>query len=70
MEKNIVNLTMAVVSMIVPAALTEGAPIAKATESIKIKLNPIVLETNPWLGKRTTMERIASLLLKKQAMNS
>jgi len=70
MEKNIVNLTMAVVSMIVPAALTEGAPIAKATENIKIKLNPIAPETNPWLGKRTTMEHVASLLPKKQAMNS
>jgi hypothetical protein len=59
MEKNIVSPIMGLVNLIVPAVLMEAVPIVKTTETIKIELNSVVPMTNPWIGKKSTIENIA-----------
>jgi hypothetical protein len=59
MEKNIVNLIMVLASMTAPADQTEGAHTVQATENIKIKLESIVPEKNPWIGKPRDFSNMA-----------
>jgi hypothetical protein len=59
MEKNIVSLTMAAIGMIVPVDRMEGAHIAPATERIQIKLENIVPEKQPYIGKPKNLNNIA-----------
>jgi hypothetical protein len=51
MEKSIVNIISVLLSMTLHADQTEVVPTAETTEHIKIKLENIVLEKNPWIGK-------------------
>jgi hypothetical protein len=59
MEKNIVNLIMVLASMTALADLTEDAHTVRETESIKIKLESIVPEKNPWIGKPRDFSNMA-----------
>ena len=59
MEKSIANIISVLLSMTVHADLTETAHTAQATERIRIKLENIVLEKNPWLGKPRDLSNIA-----------
>jgi hypothetical protein len=69
MEKNIVSLTMAAVGMTLLVVRMEGAHTAPTTEPIKIELERLEPERNPYIGKPKSLNNVAKKPIKSNSLH-